>query len=98
MSVPLATDGLVSVEFAMLLMVSIFFSMLYETDMKTESGILATVCWFSLGAYYFVVFRSEVSNILSILFMGVGLVYGIRWFMDVVSSRDVISILEDAEV
>jgi len=98
-SISLQSDTLVAMEFVSLLLVSLIFSLLYEMNRKRDpwTGMVASITWFILGAFYFIVYSAYATYIISLLFMLLGVVYFIRFFMGVVGMDDAIQVLERAE-
>ena len=95
----LASENLITIELAIMFLAGMFFSMMYEQNRGSGSwsGILAGVVWFVLGAYYFVVFAETTSYAISLLFMLIGVIYSIRWFLGEVLMDDAVQMLKDAE-
>lgn len=82
------SDLLVTVEFMAILLTGVFFSMMYELNRDlTWSGIIAAMTWLVMGMYYFVVFAQNPSATIGLLFMGIGLIYIIRFLVDLISMR-----------
>ncbi len=92
----LPSDTLVSGELVILILIDLFFSMMYEMDRSlTWSGIIASMVWMVTGIYYFIVFGGHSSGVISLLFTGIGLIYVVRWFIDIVSMRNASRMMED---
>ena len=86
MSLP--SDLLVSMEIVIILLISIFFSMMYELNRDlTWSGIIASMTWMVMGMYWFVVFATNPSSSFGLLFVGIGIIYIVRFMADLISMR-----------
>jgi len=86
MSLP--SDLLVSMEMVIILLVCVFFSMMYELNRDlTWSGIIASMTWMVLGMYWFVVFATNPSASFGLLFVGIGIIYIVRFMADLISMR-----------
>lgn len=82
------SDLLVSMEFVIILMIAVFFSMMYELNRDlTWSGIIASMTWMVMGMYWFVVFAQNPSSSIGLLFVGIGLIYIMRFIVDLISMR-----------
>lgn len=86
MSLP--SDALIGVEFYVMLIVSLAFSLLYEWQRDlTFAGIIAAMAWLIMGMYYFVVFASNPSAAFGLFFSGIGIIYIVRFMADLISMR-----------
>lgn len=73
-----------------LLFAAIFFSILYEVSRQTKrpqtwAGIFASGFWLVLGLLWFVL--ASDTYVVGLLWNGVGILYIVRWMIDLVSMR-----------
>lgn len=70
---------MIELELAILFLASLLFSLFYEINSDfVFAGILATGFWWIFSLVYFVADRS--TYILSLLWSGLGFIYLLRWF------------------
>jgi len=77
-------------EMFVLLIVSIFFSLIYELGQPRDeyvwSGIVSSICWLIFGLVWLI--KSDV-YVVSLLFSGLFLFYTARWMIELIDFRRV---------
>ena len=78
-------------EVLLLLVVALFFSLVYEVKRElTWSGIIGSMTWIIMSLVYFVGAASadpQKPYVLALFFSGIGIIYIIRWMIDLVDVR-----------
>lgn len=85
----LPSDLLTSVEFIVIVLIAMFFSLVYETNRDlTWSGVIGGFTWIVLSMFNLVVYGSYAgTQTLAWLFQGIGWIYFIRILIDLISMR-----------
>ncbi|MCJ7634597.1 hypothetical protein MUP77_19670 [Candidatus Bathyarchaeota archaeon] len=85
----LGSDTLLTVEFAGLILVTLFFTMIYEFNEDASwCGLISWVTWNVVGIFFLMVFPATA--IISLFFMALGWIYLTRFIVDVLTLRGII--------